>query len=77
MEKERIKERLEMLPSLYSTDGMRQREVQIVIYHMFSRWTWYVVEGEPKSGRERGLGWFWDTKNARTYNYIADHSCTL
>lgn len=41
-----IQERLEMLPALYSTDGMKQREVQIVIYHMFSRWTWYVVEGE-------------------------------
>ena len=43
-----IQERLEMLPALYSTDGMKQREVQIVIYHMFSRWTWYVVEGEKQ-----------------------------
>jgi len=46
MNKSEIQERLEMLPKLYATDGMKQREVQIVIYHMFSRWTWYVVEGE-------------------------------
>lgn len=48
MNKAGIQERLEMLPSLYATDGMKQREVQIVIFHMFSRWTWYVVEGEKQ-----------------------------
>lgn len=48
MNKDAIQERLEMLPALYATDGMKQREVQIVIFHMFSRWTWYVVEGEKQ-----------------------------
>lgn len=48
MNKEAIKEALEMLPALYSTDGMKQREVQLVIFHMFSRWTWYVLEGEQQ-----------------------------
>lgn len=39
---------LENLPKLYSTDGMKTRPVKMVIYHMFSRWTWYVVEGEQQ-----------------------------
>ena len=46
MNKALIQERLEMLPKLYATDGMKQREVHIVFYHPLSRWTWYVVEGE-------------------------------
>lgn len=41
-------ESLEFLPKLYATDGMHQREVQIVFYHMFTPWTWYVVEGEKQ-----------------------------
>jgi hypothetical protein len=48
MKKEQIKEALESLPALYATDGMKQREVQIVIFHAYTRWTWYVVEGEQQ-----------------------------
>lgn len=40
-------ERLKSVP-LYKTDGMKYREVLAVFYHMFSRWTWYIVEAEPQ-----------------------------
>ena len=43
-----IIESLSFMPKLYSTDGMKQREVQLVFYHPFARWTWYVVEGEKQ-----------------------------
>lgn len=48
MEKEKIQEALESLPPLYATDGMKQREVQLVIFHAFTRWAWYVLEGEKQ-----------------------------
>lgn len=43
--KEELKERLSQV-ALYQTDGLPIREVLVVFYHMFSRWTWYVVEAE-------------------------------
>lgn len=46
MNRAEIQPTLEALPALYSTDGMKTRPVKMVIYHMFSRWTWYVVEGK-------------------------------
>lgn len=36
------------LPRLYSTDNKKLKHVPVVIYHMFSRWTWYVVESDGK-----------------------------
>lgn len=48
MEREKIQEALESLPALYATDGLKQREVQIVIFHAFTRWAWYVLEGEKQ-----------------------------
>ena len=42
-----IEERLSQVP-LYTTDGMPIREVLVTFYHLFSRWTWYVVEAEKQ-----------------------------
>ena len=42
-----IEERLNEVP-LYATDGMKQREVLVTFYHLFSRWAWYVVEAEKQ-----------------------------
>lgn len=45
--KEELKERLSQV-ALYQTDGLPIREVLVVFYHCFSRWTWYVVEAEEQ-----------------------------
>lgn len=42
------KEVAERMPKLYSTDGQKQREVQVVFKHISSRWTWLIVEGEQQ-----------------------------
>lgn len=36
------------MPKLYSTDGMKQREVQVVFKHISKRWCWMIVEGEQQ-----------------------------
>ena len=40
------KEVADRMPKLYATDGLKKREVQVIFKHVYTRWTWLIVEGE-------------------------------
>lgn len=57
---ELIKRIQQELPPLYSQDGKKVKTSPVTIYHMFSRWRWFLVEGDSDDVAfcycESGLG---------------------